>query len=68
MAGQVYEQGDVLIDGVKIKAVGENIQVEDNIETIDAKGMWVMPGMVDPHCHIGMWKMEWDLKEQMVMK
>lgn len=56
MAGEVYEQGDILIDGAKIKAVGENLEVPENTEIIDAKGMWVMPGMVDPHCHIGMWE------------
>jgi imidazolonepropionase-like amidohydrolase len=56
MAGEVYEQADVLIDGSKIKAVGENLSVPKETEVLNAKGMWVMPGIVDPHCHIGMWE------------
>jgi len=56
MAGKVYEQGDVLIDGDKIKAVAENLDAPAEAQIIDAKGMWVMPGIVDPHSHIGMWE------------
>jgi len=56
MAGEVYERGDVLIDGTKIKAVGENLEVSEGAQIIDVKGMWVMPGIVDPHTHIGMWE------------
>lgn len=56
MAGDIYEQGDVLIDGDKIKAVGENLDAPEGAQIIDAKGMWVMPGIVDPHSHIGMWE------------
>jgi len=56
MAGKVYEQGDVLIEGSRIKAVGENLEAPEDAQMIDAKGMWVMPGIVDPHSHIGMWE------------
>ena len=56
MAGKVYEQGDVLIEGDKIKAVAENLDAPAEAQIIDAKGMWVMPGIVDPHSHIGMWE------------
>lgn len=56
MAGEVYEQGDVLIDGDKIKAVGENLDAPEGAQIIDARGMWVMPGIIDAHSHIGMWE------------
>ncbi len=56
MNDRVYEQGDILIKGKKILRIGENIEVPHDAEVIDATGMWVMPGIVDAHCHIGMWE------------
>jgi imidazolonepropionase-like amidohydrolase len=56
MNDRVYEQGDILIKGKKILRIGENIEVPHDAEVIDAAGMWVMPGIVDAHCHIGMWE------------
>lgn len=52
MAGEVLEKGDVLIDGGKIINIDENI--EECCETVDASGMWVLPGFIEAHCHIGM--------------
>ena len=54
MAGKDYESGDILIDNGKIKEIGENISAE--CDTFDAKGMWVLPGFIDAHCHVGMWE------------
>jgi imidazolonepropionase-like amidohydrolase len=56
MNDKVYEAGDILIKGKKIVDIGENIEAPEDAEVIDAKGMWVMPGIVDAHCHIGMWE------------
>ena len=56
MAGKDYDKGDILIEGTKIKKVAEHIDPPENFEVIDAQGMWVMPGIVDAHCHIGMWE------------
>jgi imidazolonepropionase-like amidohydrolase len=56
MADVNYEEGDILVEGTKIKAVGENLSAPKGAQVIDAKGMWVLPGMVDPHSHIGMWE------------
>lgn len=55
MAGKILEQGDILIIDSKIAAVEENIDITLNEEDllIDAKGLWVMPGIIDAHCHIG---------------
>ena len=42
---------DILIDGEKIAEVGENLDSE-GAEIIDAGGMYVIPGGVDPHTHM----------------
>ena len=56
MSNKVYEKGDVLIEGKKIVQVGENLDAPADAQVIDAQGMWVMPGIIDAHCHIGMWE------------
>lgn len=56
MAQKNYERGDILIEGGKIKKIAEEIPSPEGAEIIDAEGMWVMPGIVDAHCHIGMWE------------
>ncbi|WP_411680741.1 amidohydrolase [Clostridium thailandense] len=54
MAGINYENGTILIKNGKIIEVGEQIREQDNMEIIDAKGGWVLPGLIDAHCHLGM--------------
>lgn len=54
MAGPAFV-GDVAIENGKIVAVGQNLSYGD-AEVRDVTGMTVMPGIVDPHCHIGMWE------------
>lgn len=44
---------DILIEGETIKAIGKNLNVVAD-EIIDATGMLVMPGGVDPHVHLDM--------------
>ena len=53
MTGKSYEKGCVLIDGKKIKAIEEEITPTSDMEVIDAKGGWVMPGIIEAHCHVG---------------
>jgi imidazolonepropionase-like amidohydrolase len=50
------ENGQILIDQGKIKAIGNDLEIPDGTEIIDAKGHLVTPGFVDGHCHIGMWE------------
>jgi len=45
--------GDVLIEGETIAAVGKDLALSAN-EVIDARGMLVMPGGIDPHVHLDM--------------
>ena len=44
-----------MIEKDKIVEVGKeiraNLKPEDTV--IDANGLWVMPGIIDAHCHIG---------------
>jgi 5-methylthioadenosine/S-adenosylhomocysteine deaminase len=46
-------QGDVLIEGARIAAVGQSLAA-DNAQVIDAREMIVMPGFIDSHRH--MWE------------
>lgn len=42
---------DVLIDGEKIAAVGEDLAAPDGAVVIDAAGKYLVPGLVDMHVH-----------------
>lgn len=48
-----YEKGCVLIEGSKIRAVGAEIEAPVGADVIDAQGAWILPGLVDAHCHVG---------------
>ena len=48
-----FHRADVLIEGEHIKAIGHDLHAPD-AEVIDAKGMFVLPGGVDPHVHLDM--------------
>lgn len=54
MTGKDYEKGSILIDNGKIVEVAEKIEETSEMEVIDAKGLLVMPGIIDAHCHIGL--------------
>ncbi len=49
---------DILIEGEIIKAIGRDLNIEtynySSLQIIDAAGMLVMPGGVDPHVHLDM--------------
>lgn len=53
-AGTVIDNGDVLVTGEQIEAVGPSLAVPDGTVEIDAAGGILMPGMVDTHRH--MWQ------------
>lgn len=52
-----YKITDILIDEGKIKAIGK-IDGKDypDAVVIDADKRFVTPGIVDPHCHIGVYE------------
>lgn len=47
--------GVILVRNGRIEAVGtaDQVSVPRGYTAVDASGKWVMPGMVDIHCHIG---------------
>jgi dihydropyrimidinase len=47
-------RADVLCQGDKIVAVGENLEVPSGAKVIDAGGQYVMPGGIDPHTHMNL--------------
>jgi imidazolonepropionase-like amidohydrolase len=47
--------GDVAVENGKIVGVGTNLNIKDT-QVIDVTGCVVMPGIVDAHCHVGMWE------------
>lgn len=54
----IYE-GDILLEDGKIKEVAEHIEAAD-AEVIDAKGCFVLPGLIDAHSHIGLFDFNHD--------
>jgi imidazolonepropionase-like amidohydrolase len=56
MEDQAFDFGDIAIEGQSIKEVAEHIASGSGDGVLDATGLWAMPGMVDAHCHLGMWE------------
>lgn len=56
MAGNIIENGSILVKDGKIEEVGEDVIAPLGVETIDAEGRMVTPGLIDAHCHLGMWE------------
>lgn len=57
MAGQIYENGTIRIENGKIKEVKEGTMKKvpsvSNEKVLDVHGAWVMPGLIEAHCHMG---------------
>ncbi len=51
VANGTHPKTDILIERGKILKVGENLDAPTGVTVIDATGMFVMPGIVDTHCH-----------------
>lgn len=45
------QEGDVLIEGETIAKIGSNLSVETTVEIIDAKGSYLLPGVIDDQVH-----------------
>ncbi|EES90454.1 amidohydrolase [Clostridium botulinum C] len=52
------KNGCILIKDGKILKVSEDIEVNEDVRIIDAKGGWVTPGFIDAHCHIGIFEQD----------
>lgn len=49
---KVQKNMSVLVRDGKICAVGHKQMQSDNVETIDLKGRYLMPGLINMHCHL----------------
>ena len=65
MDGAPLQKGVVLIEGGRIVAVGENLQLPDGCELFDATGKVVTPGLIDAHTHLGVYAepTEWSAED-----
>jgi imidazolonepropionase-like amidohydrolase len=52
--GEILEGGDLLIEGGKIAAIGVDLTAPSGARIIDAAGMFVYPGFIDAHTHLGL--------------
>ena len=43
---------DIIIENGKIAEIGNDFEVTPSCDLIDASGMYVVPGLVDAHCHL----------------
>lgn len=56
MDGAEYPDGFVAFEDGVITAVGSMAEAPSCTDAIDAQGQLLLPGFIDPHCHIGMWE------------
>lgn len=49
------EKGTIIIQDGMIDRVGNSLDIPaDNVQVINAEGMWVTPGLIDSHSHLGL--------------
>jgi imidazolonepropionase-like amidohydrolase len=53
--GPPLRGADLMMVGAKIAAVGTALKVPADAEVIDAAGLFVTPGLIDTHSHIGVY-------------
>jgi imidazolonepropionase-like amidohydrolase len=53
-SGERLENADVAMQDGKIATVGQNLDAGDMI-VVDASGMWITPGIIDVHSHLGVY-------------
>ncbi|MEG0479983.1 MAG: amidohydrolase [Clostridium sp.] len=56
VTGKIYEKGDILIKNGKIADIAECIVTTNVDEIIDATGYTITPGLIDCHCHVGIFE------------
>ncbi len=52
--GERIDNADVVMDGGKIVAVGAGLDA-GSMTVVDASGMWITPGVIDVHSHLGVY-------------
>lgn len=69
MTGKTFDNGFVNIEKGKIIAVGRMNELDREVEeqlsasesVLDVQGAWVMPGLIDAHCHVGIAEEKWGI-------
>src|SRR5688572_9883437 len=51
--GGRIENGQILFSDGKVVALGQTVEVPAGAATIDGRGKWVTPGIIDVHSHLG---------------
>lgn len=49
------EGGTVLVENGQITAVGRDVDIPEDAEIFDASGLFLMPGLIDVHSHMGVY-------------
>lgn len=49
--GGVWKDAVLLVEGKRIRAAGREVKVPSHAKRIDAKGKWIVPGLIDAHVH-----------------
>lgn len=55
VSGSATGRGTIVFQRGKITAVGQSVSVPQGATVIDGTGKFVMPGLLDPHSHIGVY-------------
>jgi len=53
--GERLDNASILIANNRIVELGQSIKAPDSVKTIDAKGRWITPGLIDNHSHLGVY-------------
>lgn len=53
--GERLDNADLLLMDGRVKAVGKSMRAPSGVESIDATGKWVTPGIIDVHSHLGVY-------------
>ncbi len=48
------DPGTILVEGGRIVALGQEVLIPEDAEVYNATGKVVMPGLIDAHCHVGL--------------
>jgi len=54
-AGQRIDNGEVVLVGGKVQAIGHNLARPAGATIIEARGKWITPGLIDVHTHLGVY-------------
>jgi imidazolonepropionase-like amidohydrolase len=55
VSGPALKNATIVLRDGKITSVGLNVDIPKDAEVIRGKGMYVMPGLIDTHSHIGVY-------------